>query len=210
MPQGGTREQSEDTQARGCFLTGPWKPAFRGGAAVTVPATMERLSRAIRVSRTRQQPLHWLRRWVSTGAESECEISAGLITERLCPDTVARAAAVFRKHGMCYFASSQSSEWVSVAREQATQRWKTNLSRLPGGDMLVGMEHGYSGLVHRARGCDETAVRITHLSSRCAMRTRRIGHLTNFVVDLQPLRHARRNQWPAAFCRRRRQPRQPC
>jgi hypothetical protein len=92
-------------------------------------------------------------------APSECEISNGAITEQLCADTVARAATVFRKHGMCYFASSMSSEWVALTREQATQRWETNLSRLPGGDMLVGMEHGYSGLVHRARGCDRAPFR---------------------------------------------------
>jgi hypothetical protein len=99
--------------------------------------------------------------------EAECEISNGAIKEPLCADTVARAAAVFRKHGMCYFASSQSSEWVALAREQATQRWETNLSRLPGGDMLVGMEHGYSGLVHRARGCDETLIPTSLMSGSC-------------------------------------------
>ena len=92
-------------------------------------------------------------RWASSQAQAECEISSGP-TEQLSATTVAHAAEVFRKHGMCFFASARSTDWVADAHEQAKQRWETNLSRLPGGDMSVGMEHGYTGLVHRARGCD--------------------------------------------------------
>lgn len=110
------------------------------------------------VSCAARQASHEPRRCASTRVEANCEISSGLITGQLCADSVARAVAVFREYGMCYFSSAQSSEWVSVARDQATQRWESNLSRLPGGDLLVGMEHGYSGLVHRAQGCDDTAI----------------------------------------------------
>lgn len=149
------------------MLAATARHAARRGSATAVP----RRCSSLRAQLRRTQPnsadgaAAAAPRYYSTAAQvaaaaaaADCAIpspdecwSGGQLTS-LTPEVLAHAEQTFLKNGMCFFPSALSAEWVANAHDTAVQRWTHNLARLPGGDLEVGMEHGYAEVVHRARG----------------------------------------------------------
>jgi hypothetical protein len=82
-------------------------------------------------------------------ALSDAERSSG----KLSPATVDVARASLEHNGVCYFEGVLGEEWVSACAGFAEQRFDACMARdYPGGQLAVGMENGYSSVVHRAQG----------------------------------------------------------
>ena len=77
------------------------------------------------------------------------ERAAGVLSE----ESVAAAADSLHDNGAFCLEGALDVAWIENARAQAGAAFERCLSRpYPGGELAVGMEHGYAEVVHRAKG----------------------------------------------------------